>query len=345
MNKDNSKVKDIQIKAKCDISAEILKKIGAHRIATTQQIDKYYSNTNSLKGDIIRIREEGGNKYITIKREKKKKDFFFRDLQQVFLDNREIEKFITEKNLKLIGTVSKTRNIYKLGKLTIYIDDVQGLGSFIEIHIDNKEDLKLIRNILKSLLIREDSIISHNYIEMIVWKDKNKILKFLRDISDKTKNFAFGITSGVMTTLGVIIGVWFGTKDRLSVLSGIFSIAAADSFSDAMAMYTEEKMEYGSSEATSLKKAMLTFLSKSIISLTFVIPFILFSDNNLKFAVMADFLWGSFLISIFAVQIAAIEYSSTLKKILKQIFLAIIIIILALIGGKVVKSISNFLSQ
>ena len=44
----------------------------------------------------------------------------------------------------------------------------------------------------------------------------------------------FGLTSGVITTLGLMVGLHSGTGSRIAVIGGILTIAVADAFSDAL---------------------------------------------------------------------------------------------------------------
>ena len=45
---------------------------------------------------------------------------------------------------------------------------------------------------------------------------------------------SFGLTSGIITTLGLIVGLHSGTHSKLAVIGGILTIAMADAFSDAL---------------------------------------------------------------------------------------------------------------
>ncbi|MBW2265656.1 MAG: hypothetical protein JRF28_05735, partial [Deltaproteobacteria bacterium] len=45
---------------------------------------------------------------------------------------------------------------------------------------------------------------------------------------------SFGLTSGTITTLGLMVGLHSGTHSKLVVLGGILTIAIADAFSDAL---------------------------------------------------------------------------------------------------------------
>ena len=48
--------------------------------------------------------------------------------------------------------------------------------------------------------------------------------------------FSFGLTSGVITTLGLMVGLHSGTHSRSVVIGGILTIAVADAMSDALGM-------------------------------------------------------------------------------------------------------------
>ena len=44
---------------------------------------------------------------------------------------------------------------------------------------------------------------------------------------------SFGMTSGIITTLGLMVGLHSGTNSKLAVIGGLFTIAIADAFPDA----------------------------------------------------------------------------------------------------------------
>ena len=55
--------------------------------------------------------------------------------------------------------------------------------------------------------------------------------------------FSFGLTSGIITTLGLMVGLHYGTGSKLVVLGGILTIAIADAFSDALGIHMAEESE------------------------------------------------------------------------------------------------------
>jgi len=54
---------------------------------------------------------------------------------------------------------------------------------------------------------------------------------------------SFGLTSGIITTLGLIVGLHSGTHSKMVVIGGILIIAIADAFSDALGIHISEESE------------------------------------------------------------------------------------------------------
>ena len=55
------------------------------------------------------------------------------------------------------------------------------------------------------------------------------------------KGVGFGLTSGIITTLGLIVGLNAGTHSKIVVIAGILTIAIADAFSDSMGIHISEE--------------------------------------------------------------------------------------------------------
>jgi len=55
---------------------------------------------------------------------------------------------------------------------------------------------------------------------------------------------SFGLTSGTITTLGLMIGLNSGTNSRGIIIGGILTIAIADSLSDALGIHISEEADH-----------------------------------------------------------------------------------------------------
>lgn len=78
--------------------------------------------------------------------------------------------------------------------------------------------------------------------------------------------FSFGLTSGIMTTLGLMVGLHSGTHLKLAVIGGILTIAMADAFSDASGgIHVSEESENKHSMGEIWESTLATFFLKIIL--------------------------------------------------------------------------------
>jgi vacuolar iron transporter family protein len=149
------------------------------------------------------------------------------------------------------------------------------------------------------------------------------------------KGLGFGLTSGVITTLGLIVGLYSGTNSLPVVLAGVFIIAISDSMSDSLGIHISEETQKNISEKSVWEATISTFLSKFFITIHFVIPFILF---ELKFAIIISVAWGLTLIGLLSFFIAREKNIPAKKLIFEHIFIATLVIILThLVGEQISK--------
>ncbi len=107
--------------------------------------------------------------------------------------------------------------------------------------------------------------------------------------------FSFGLTSGVITTLGLMVGLQAGTHSRLAVIGGIVTIAVADALSDAMGIHIAEESKNNGNVSEIWESTIATFLAKFLIALTFVVPVLLLS---LEVAMTVSVVWGLTLLAV-----------------------------------------------
>ncbi len=148
--------------------------------------------------------------------------------------------------------------------------------------------------------------------------------------------FSFGITSGIITTLGLIVGLHSGTHSKLVIIGGILTIAIADAFSDALGIHISEESENKHTTKEIWQSTFSTLFSKFIFAMTFVIPILLF---RLPIAIIVSMAWGLSLLGIFSLYIAKEQRATAWKVILEHEFIAIIVIVLTHFVGKWIASI------
>jgi VIT1/CCC1 family predicted Fe2+/Mn2+ transporter len=137
--------------------------------------------------------------------------------------------------------------------------------------------------------------------------------------------FSFGLTSGIITTLGLIVGLHSGTHSKLAVIGGILTIAIADAFSDALGIHISEESESKHTEKEIWQSTVSTFLSKFAFALTFIIPILLF---EFSIAIVASVMWGLFLLSLFSFSIAKQQKKKAWKVVFEHLIIALIVVII-----------------
>lgn len=137
--------------------------------------------------------------------------------------------------------------------------------------------------------------------------------------------FSFGLTSGIITTLGVIVGLEAGTHSKYIILVGILTIAVADSFSDALGIHIAEESE-GCHTAKEIWEATFsTFISKLATALTFILPILVFPS---KTAIIISVIWGFLLLGVLSYFISQGQKIKRLKAVSEHWLIAIIVIII-----------------
>jgi len=143
-----------------------------------------------------------------------------------------------------------------------------------------------------------------------------------RDHSFKV-GFSFGLTSGIITTLGLMVGLHSGTHSRLAVIGGILIIAIADALSDALGIHISEESESKHTVKEIWVSTISTFLSKFVFSSTFIIPVLLF---NLYTAIVISIIWGLFTLCVLSFILAKEQGEKSWKVIAEHLIIALTVI-------------------
>jgi vacuolar iron transporter family protein len=134
---------------------------------------------------------------------------------------------------------------------------------------------------------------------------------------------SFGLTSGVITTLGLMVGLRSGSQSASVVLGGILTIAVADSLSDALGIHVAEESKNHGSHAHVWEATLATFAAKFLIAGTFALP-VLFLSLDLAVAVSAG--WGLVLLTMLSMWIARAQKISPWGVIVEHVFIGICVI-------------------
>lgn len=144
---------------------------------------------------------------------------------------------------------------------------------------------------------------------------------------------SFGLVSGVLTTLGLLVGLGVGTQSREVIIGGILTIAVADALSDAFGVHLSQESSGENSKKQVWESTFSTFLSKFLLALTFLIPVLIFDTKTAR---IIDIVWGFVvitLISFLSSIINRVEKKELISAILEHVLLFIFTITLSYLIG------------
>jgi VIT1/CCC1 family predicted Fe2+/Mn2+ transporter len=142
---------------------------------------------------------------------------------------------------------------------------------------------------------------------------------------------SFGLTSGVITTLGLMIGLNAGTHSVPVVVGGILTIAIADALSDALGIHIAEESKNSHSPREIWLATVMTFIAKFLMALTFVVPVLLF---ELGTAVLVSLAWGLGVISALSYAIARAQGVAPWRVIGEHLAIALVVVALTWAVGR-----------
>jgi VIT1/CCC1 family predicted Fe2+/Mn2+ transporter len=142
---------------------------------------------------------------------------------------------------------------------------------------------------------------------------------------------SFGLTSGVITTLGLITGLHAGDAATAVVAGGITTIAIADALSDAVGIHlSEETRESGSRRGIWLATAA-TFLAKFFMAMSFLLPILLFEPGT---AIVVSLVWGMGVICALSYAIARIQKAVVWKVVIEHLVVALVVVVSTFAVGR-----------
>lgn len=135
--------------------------------------------------------------------------------------------------------------------------------------------------------------------------------------------FSFGLTSGIITTLGLIVGLAAGTQSRLAVIGGVLTIAIADAMSDALGIHISEEAENVHTPLQIWTATGSTFLAKLLMALSFLAPVTLLP---LVDAVVVSVAWGGSMLVLISWLVARSQRIKPLHVIVEHVGIAALVV-------------------
>ena len=145
----------------------------------------------------------------------------------------------------------------------------------------------------------------------------------------------FGATSGVITTIGLMVGLQAGTQSLTAVFGGVVVIAVADSMSDALGIHLAQEADPESTRAHIWAATLWAFVSKFLVAISFALPLILLPLNQ---AVLVGVVWGLMIVALMSYFLARMQQTSAWRVVGEHVSIALVVIALSHYVGVLVRN-------
>jgi VIT1/CCC1 family predicted Fe2+/Mn2+ transporter len=139
------------------------------------------------------------------------------------------------------------------------------------------------------------------------------------------KGLCFGLTSAIITTLGLMAGLHSFSGSKLVVMGGVLTIAIADACSDALGIHVSEEAEKTHTAKEVWEATLTTFFAKFLFALTFLVPVFLF---DLSTAILIGVVYGFLLLALLSYAIAKDGTENPWKVVAEHLVIAVIVVVL-----------------
>ena len=141
--------------------------------------------------------------------------------------------------------------------------------------------------------------------------------------------FSFGATSGIMTNLGLIVGLDKLAHPKTSIIGAILVIAIADNISDSVGIHLYKESEHIPNKEV-LFSTLTNFLARLVVSLTFIV-FVAVLPIGL--AVLCSLVWGLGLLAIMSYTSAKERGANIYLAVFEHIIIALVVVITSKFAG------------
>lgn len=150
--------------------------------------------------------------------------------------------------------------------------------------------------------------------------------------ADYLQGLYFGIISGIITVLGLIIGLRAGTMSKKAILSGILAISVSDTFADGFALYTSKKAEKTEDKSYGpLKSGIIVVITKLLLAMSFLLPVLFIPDIDTSAVVCL--IWGCIVILVSVGYLSILRNENIIVNTSKYLVLTLFIVCITHYSG------------
>jgi len=148
----------------------------------------------------------------------------------------------------------------------------------------------------------------------------------------QTRNFSFGATAAIVTSIGLIVGLDAATATKATILSGLLIVAIADNLTDSLSIHIYQEAER-LEPRPAFHAVLINFAVRLGLSLSFVF---LMAILPLRIAIGASILWGLLLLTGLSYVVARTRKLPIPREIAKHVAVAVVVMLASKIIGHII---------
>ena len=155
--------------------------------------------------------------------------------------------------------------------------------------------------------------------------------------ADLRQGLIFGVNSGVITTAGVLAGLVQTSVSPLIVIVTIVSLAISDGLAESYGLFISKKVEEPGDKSSGPARSFIgLLLTKMIVVLSFLIPFLFSRKLNYYKNMLWPILWGLLILTVLDYYASRLRKEKILPYLVHHYFLLGITLLLNIFFGKAI---------
>ena len=157
-------------------------------------------------------------------------------------------------------------------------------------------------------------------------------LRARRSEFTKLENYILGSSAAVITNVSLIVGLGSARAGKGPILSGLLTVALADNISDSLGIRLYKESE-GCGERLSRLATALNFLSRLLVSLSFVAIVLMFSAPQ---AMIIGIAWALLFLTLISYLVTRSNHANSVTTIIRYVLIAVGAIVLSRCVGHLI---------
>jgi hypothetical protein len=135
----------------------------------------------------------------------------------------------------------------------------------------------------------------------------------------------------VITTTGLMVGLYAGTESVVAVVGGVMVIAVADAMSDALGIHVAQEADPSATAAHIWAATFAALIAKFLVASSFALPLLWLP---LSAGIVVALAWGVIVVTVVSIQLARSRGARALPIVTEHLAVGSLVIVLSHLTGR-----------